>query len=71
MWSLLNASTSAFYVMRLQGHTFDVIADDGVPLRSPRLNQETLMLASGENPEWIARLRTQAEGAIEAGAPAE
>jgi FtsP/CotA-like multicopper oxidase with cupredoxin domain len=55
VWSLLNASTSAFYVMRLQGHTFDVIADDGVPLGSPRLNQETLMLASGKRLEVIVR----------------
>jgi suppressor of ftsI len=53
VWSLLNASTSAFYVMRLEGHTFDVIADDGVPLRAPRLNQETLMLASGKRLEVI------------------
>lgn len=55
VWSLLNASTSAFYVMRLEGHTFDVVADDGVPLRSPRLNQETLMLASGKRLEVIVR----------------
>jgi FtsP/CotA-like multicopper oxidase with cupredoxin domain len=55
VWSLLNASTSAFYVMRLEGHTFDVIADDGVPLRSPRLNQETLMFPSGKRLEVIVR----------------
>jgi FtsP/CotA-like multicopper oxidase with cupredoxin domain len=53
VWSLLNASASAFYVLRLEGHTFDVIADDGTPLRSPRLNQETLMLASGKRLEVI------------------
>jgi len=55
VWCLLNASSSAFYVLRLDGHTFDVIADDGVPLVSPRLNQETLMLASGKRLEVIVR----------------
>jgi len=56
VWSLLNASTSAFYVLRLEGHTFDVIAQDGVPLRSPgRLNQETLLLASATRLEVIVR----------------
>lgn len=55
VWSLLNASTSAFYVMRLEGHTFDVIAEDGIPLRSPRLNQETLMFPSAKRLEVIVR----------------
>jgi FtsP/CotA-like multicopper oxidase with cupredoxin domain len=55
VWSLLNASTSAFYVMRLEGHTFDVIAEDGIPLRSPRLDQETLMLPSAKRLEVIVR----------------
>ncbi|HEU4880072.1 MAG TPA: multicopper oxidase family protein, partial [Gemmatimonadaceae bacterium] len=55
VWSLLNASTSAFYVMRLEGHTFDVIAEDGIPLRAPRLNQETLMFASAKRLEVIVR----------------
>jgi suppressor of ftsI len=55
VWSLLNASTSAFYVLRLEGHTFDVIAQDGIPLRSPRLNQETLMLASATRLEVVVR----------------
>lgn len=55
VWSLLNGSTSAFYVLRLEGHTFDVIADDGVPLRTPRLNQETLLMPSGKRLEVIVR----------------
>ena len=55
VWSLLNGSTSAFYMLRLEGHTFDVIADDGVPLRTPRLNQETLLMASGKRLEVIVR----------------
>ena len=59
VWSLLNASSSAFYVMRLEGHTFDVIADDGVPLTSPgRLSQQTLMLASGKRLEVVVRAST-------------
>ena len=55
VWSLLNGSTSAFYTMRLEGHTFDVIADDGVPLRTPRLNQETLILPSAKRLEVVVR----------------
>jgi FtsP/CotA-like multicopper oxidase with cupredoxin domain len=60
VWSLLNGSTSAFYKLRLEGHTFDVIADDGVPLRAPRLAQETLVLASGKRLEVVVRARTVA-----------
>jgi FtsP/CotA-like multicopper oxidase with cupredoxin domain len=55
VWCLVNGSTSAFYVLRLEGHTFDVIADDGVPLRTPRLGQETLRLASAKRLEVVVR----------------
>lgn len=55
VWCLANGSTSAFYVLRLEGHTFDVIAEDGIPLRAPRLGQETLMLASANRLEVIVR----------------
>lgn len=56
VWSLLNGSSSAFYVLRLAGHTFDVIADDGIPLRAPgRPGQETLMLPSGKRLEVVVR----------------
>jgi suppressor of ftsI len=56
VWSLCNASTSAFYKMRLEGHTFDVIARDGIPLRSPGLlGQETLVLPSGQRLEVVVR----------------
>ena len=55
VWCLVNGSSSAFYVLRLEGHTFDVIASDGIPLRVPRLGQETLMLASGERLEVVVR----------------
>jgi FtsP/CotA-like multicopper oxidase with cupredoxin domain len=55
VWSLLNGSTSAFYVLRLEGHTFDVIADDGTPLRTPRVNQETLLMPSGKRLEVVVR----------------
>lgn len=59
VWSLLNASSSAFYVLRLEDHTFDVIAEDGVPLRSPgRTNQETLMLPSGKRLEVVVTATT-------------
>ena len=55
VWSLLNGSTSAFYVMRLEDHTFDLIAIDGIPLVSPKTNQETLMLSSGQRLEVLVR----------------
>jgi len=55
VWCLLNGSSSAFYVLRLEGHTFEVIAEDGVPLRTPRLAQEALMLASGKRLEVVVR----------------
>ncbi|HZI99880.1 MAG TPA: multicopper oxidase domain-containing protein [Gemmatimonadaceae bacterium] len=55
VWSLLNASTSAFYVLRLEGHTFDVIAQDGIPVPSVRTGQETLMMASGSRLEVVVR----------------
>ncbi|HEX6575960.1 MAG TPA: multicopper oxidase family protein [Gemmatimonadaceae bacterium] len=55
VWSLLNASTSAFYVLRLEGHTFEVVARDGIPLTVPLLDQETLMLASGTRLELVVR----------------
>jgi FtsP/CotA-like multicopper oxidase with cupredoxin domain len=59
VWSLLNGSSSAFYRLRLEGHTFDVIADDGVPLRTPRLAQQTLVLASGKRLEVVVRASSQ------------
>lgn len=55
VWSLLNGSSSAFYALRLEGHTFDVIAVDGIPLVSPRVNQETVVLPSGQRLEVIVR----------------
>jgi FtsP/CotA-like multicopper oxidase with cupredoxin domain len=56
VWSLLNGSTSAFYALRLEAHTFDVVADDGVALRPPgRLGQETLVLPSGKRLEVVVR----------------
>jgi len=58
--SLLNGSSSAFYLLRLEGHTFDVIADDSVPLRAPRLRQETLMLAPGKRLEVVVRASASA-----------
>jgi FtsP/CotA-like multicopper oxidase with cupredoxin domain len=55
VWSLLNGSTSAFYLLRLAGHTFDVIAEDGVPLRTARTRQATLLMASGQRLEVVVR----------------
>ena len=55
VWSLINASTSAFYMLRLAGHTFDVIAEDGVPYATPKLNQVTLLLPSARRFEVVVR----------------
>jgi FtsP/CotA-like multicopper oxidase with cupredoxin domain len=56
VWCIGNGSTSAFYVLRLEGHTFDVIAEDGIPLvGAGRPGQETLMLASGTRLEVVVR----------------
>jgi len=55
VWSLLNGSTSAFYMLRLEGHTFDVIAEDGVPLPAARVGKETLLLASAKRLEVVVR----------------
>lgn len=55
VWSLLNGSSSAFYMLRLAGHTFEVVADDGIPLRAARPASETLMLPSGKRLEVVVR----------------
>jgi FtsP/CotA-like multicopper oxidase with cupredoxin domain len=55
VWSLLNASSSAFYLLRLEKHTFDVIAEDGIPLPAPRLGQETLLMPSAKRLEVVVR----------------
>jgi FtsP/CotA-like multicopper oxidase with cupredoxin domain len=58
VWSILNASTSAFYVLRLEGHSFDVIAEDGIPLVTPRIGKETLLMASAKRLEVVVRAAT-------------
>lgn len=62
VWSLCNGSSSAFYRMRLAGHTFDVIALDGIPLRIPlripRRLQDALVMASGNRLEVVVRAST-------------
>ena len=55
VWSLINASSSAFYMLRLEGHTFDVIAEDGIPYVRPLLGQETLLLPSARRFEVVVR----------------
>ena len=60
VWSLLNGSSSAFYLLRLEGHTFDVVADDGIALRAPgRLHQQTLLMASAKRLEIVVRASTK------------
>ncbi|HEY6223914.1 MAG TPA: multicopper oxidase family protein [Gemmatimonadales bacterium] len=60
VWSILNASTSAFYLLRLAGHSFTVIAEDGVPLVTPRVGQETLLLPSAKRFEVVVQASTTA-----------
>jgi FtsP/CotA-like multicopper oxidase with cupredoxin domain len=56
VWAMGNGSTSAFYMLRLAGHTFDVIGEDGIPLRSGgRPAQETLLFASAKRLEVVVR----------------
>jgi len=56
VWSLCNASSSAFYQLRAASHTFDVIAVDGIPLVAPGLRQQDrLVLASGNRCEVVVR----------------
>ena len=55
VWSLVNASSSAFYLLRLDGHLFDVVAEDGVPLRAARTGLDSLLLASGQRAEIVVR----------------
>jgi len=60
VWSLLNGSSSAFYLLRLEGHTFDVVADDGIPLRAPgRLRQPALLMPSAKRLEVVVRASTK------------
>lgn len=59
VWSLCNGSASAFYRLRAAGHTFDVIAIDGIPLVAPGLrSQDHLVLASGNRCEVVVRAST-------------
>ena len=60
VWSILNASSSAFYELQLDGHTFDVIAEDGIPLVAPRLGRATLLLPSARRFEVVVRASTTA-----------
>ncbi len=54
VWSVCNGSTSAFYMLRLDGHVFDVIANDGLALPTVR-TQETIALGPGKRTEFIVR----------------
>jgi suppressor of ftsI len=55
VWSLINGSTSAFYMLRLEGHTFDVIAEDGFPYSTPKVGLQTLLLPSARRYEVVVR----------------
>ena len=54
VWSVCNGSTSAFYLLRLDGHVFEVIADDGLPLLASR-TQVTVDVAPGKRVEFVVR----------------
>jgi FtsP/CotA-like multicopper oxidase with cupredoxin domain len=60
VWSLCNGSTSAFYQLRAAGHTFDVIAVDGVPVAAAgRRETDRLVLSSGNRVEVVVRASAQ------------
>jgi FtsP/CotA-like multicopper oxidase with cupredoxin domain len=60
VWSLCNGSSSAFYQLRAAGHTFDVIAVDGIPVAAAgRRTVDRLLLASGNRVEVVVRASTQ------------
>jgi suppressor of ftsI len=60
VWSLCNGSTSAFYQLRAAGHTFDVIAVDGVPVAAAgRRETDRLVLSSGSRVEVVVRASAQ------------
>ena len=54
VWSVCNGSTSAFYVLRLDGHEFEVIANDGLPLPASSA-QNTVAVAPGKRTEFVVR----------------
>ena len=59
VWSLGNGSASAFYQLRAAGHTFDIIAIDGIPLVAPGLRaQDRVVLASANRCEVVVRAST-------------
>jgi FtsP/CotA-like multicopper oxidase with cupredoxin domain len=55
VWSLINGSSSAFYMLRLEGHTFDIIAEDGFPYTAPKVGLQTLLLPSARRYEVVVR----------------
>lgn len=55
VWALANTSTTAWYQLVLDGHAFDVIAEDGVPLRAVRAGQARVLLPPAKRLEFVVR----------------
>jgi len=55
VWALCNGSTSAFYMLELDGHTFDVVAEDGLPLPFARTGVSRVLLTPGNRVELVVR----------------
>ncbi|MCU0306267.1 MAG: multicopper oxidase family protein [Thermoleophilia bacterium] len=57
-WRILNASSDKFLVLRLQGHSMFVIADDGNP-RAETQKVTTQFIGPGERREFLVRARSR------------
>jgi FtsP/CotA-like multicopper oxidase with cupredoxin domain len=54
-WAMANTSTTAWYLLSLTGHTFDVVAEDGIPLLAARTAQTQVLIAPAKRIEVIVR----------------
>ncbi len=52
-WAMANTSTTAWNVLTLAGHTFDVVAEDGIPLLAARTGQTQVLIAPAKRIEVI------------------
>lgn len=65
-WAMANTSTTAWYLLTLDSHTFDVVAEDGTPLSAARTGQQQVLIAPAKRIEVIVRA-TSATGSYSLG----